>query len=222
NTELMYETIGSLELYNTRFNFFLMSSSNTDYCDSCYSSKNLFGCISLGKEDNCILNKQYSEKDYKDLREKIIKQMTKEKEYGEFWPIKNSPFCYNETAAQDNFPLEKKDAIALGYPWKDEEENHVDKNLPICESCGHNFNIIDREKKFYAEKDLNNPTKCFKCRHRERLAKKNPRHLWHRQCECTKPDHDHTGRCPNEFETTYSPKRKELVYCENCYNKEIY
>jgi len=84
------------------------------------------------------------------------------------------------------------------------------------------FNIIKRERKFYEVKDISDPTKCFKCRHRERLAKKNPRHLWTRQCECTKPKHDHTGQCSNEFATSYDPKGKELVYCDNCYKKEIY
>jgi hypothetical protein len=27
--------------------------------------------------------------------------------------------------------------------------------------------------------------------------------------------------CPNEFETTYSPDRPEIVYCEKCYNAEV-
>ena len=28
--------------------------------------------------------------------------------------------------------------------------------------------------------------------------------------------------CENEFETAYAPEREEKVYCESCYNKEIY
>ena len=48
------------------------------------------------------------------------------------------------------------------------------------------------------------------------------RALWHRQCMCTQNEHDHEGRCPIEFETAYSPDGKELIYCEDCYNKEIY
>jgi len=28
--------------------------------------------------------------------------------------------------------------------------------------------------------------------------------------------------CTNEFETPYAPDRPEIVYCEECYNKEIY
>ncbi|MFH1193084.1 MAG: hypothetical protein V1656_02080 [Candidatus Jorgensenbacteria bacterium] len=29
------------------------------------------------------------------------------------------------------------------------------------------------------------------------------------------------GKCPNEFETSYAPERKEIVYCESCYNAEV-
>lgn len=29
------------------------------------------------------------------------------------------------------------------------------------------------------------------------------------------------NHCPNEFETTYSPDRPEIVYCEECYNAEV-
>ena len=27
--------------------------------------------------------------------------------------------------------------------------------------------------------------------------------------------------CPNEFETSYTPERPEIVYCEQCYNAEV-
>lgn len=37
----------------------------------------------------------------------------------------------------------------------------------------------------------------------------------------TKHKHHKTGRCPNEFETTYAPERKEIVYCEQCYREEV-
>ena len=30
-----------------------------------------------------------------------------------------------------------------------------------------------------------------------------------------------TEPCPNEFETTYSPDRPEIVYCEQCYQQEV-
>ncbi|EKD78561.1 MAG: hypothetical protein ACD_41C00322G0001, partial [uncultured bacterium] len=46
--------------------------------------------------------------------------------------------------------------------------------------------------------------------------------LWHRQCMCTQTDHGHNGLCPTEFDTTYAPERKEIIYCDECYKKEVY
>jgi CxxC-x17-CxxC domain-containing protein len=40
----------------------------------------------------------------------------------------------------------------------------------------------------------------------------NPRKLFTRICD----------KCGKEIQTIYAPERKEIVYCENCYNKEIY
>ena len=37
-------------------------------------------------------------------------------------------------------------------------------------------------------------------------------------------DHIHHKKeepCPNEFETTYAPERPEIVYCEQCYLREV-
>ncbi len=28
--------------------------------------------------------------------------------------------------------------------------------------------------------------------------------------------------CPNEFETSYAPDRPEIIYCEKCYQQEVY
>ena len=69
------------------------------------------------------------------------------------------------------------------------------------------------------------PRKDFECRHRDRMAKRNPRKLWHRKCM--------KENCANEFETAYAPdlryaegsgeaSRPEIIYCERCYQAEIY
>ena len=77
------------------------------------------------------------------------------------------------------------------------------------------------------------PEFCPNCRHYQRLKQRNPLKLWHRKCQCNGNEsengiytntiaHQHrTEPCPNEFETTYSPDRKEIVYCERCYQQEV-
>jgi hypothetical protein len=51
-------------------------------------------------------------------------------------------------------------------------------------------------------------------RYKNRMKLRNPMTLYHRTCM-------HEG-CTNTFETTYAPDRPEIVYCEQCYKKEIY
>ena len=57
--------------------------------------------------------------------------------------------------------------------------------------------------------------------------------LHQRQCLCdgqqdesktysNQAKHSHgTERCSNKFQTTYAPERKEIVYCKDCYQKEV-
>ena len=43
-------------------------------------------------------------------------------EWGEFFPIEISPFGYNETVAQEYFPLSKDDCGEQGWAWREDEE----------------------------------------------------------------------------------------------------
>ncbi|MEI8270642.1 MAG: hypothetical protein WCG45_04685, partial [bacterium] len=87
------------------------------YCDMCFGVRNCFGCFGLKQNEYCILNKQYEKSEYLSLKEKIIDHMRKTKEWGEYFPSSLSPFAYNESMAQDYFPLTKEEAIQKGYIW---------------------------------------------------------------------------------------------------------
>lgn len=214
------------------------NSSDIQYSDSCTGSSYLFGCVGLRNKSYCILNKQYSKEDYEALMPRIIEQMKNTAEYGEFFPPELSPFCYNETIAQEYFPLTKEQALAKGYRWKESETKHYsitkkpedlpdhikDINESILEEvigCQHNqsctdqctqaFKIIPQELQFYRRMHLPLPRLCPNCRHYARLKQRNPLKLWHRKC----------ANCPNEFETSYAPDRPEIVYCEQCYQQEV-
>ena len=43
--------------------------------------------------------------------------------YGEFFPPEFSPHAYNESTAQEFFPLTKETAQEKGFAWKEAEEN---------------------------------------------------------------------------------------------------
>lgn len=87
------------------------------YCDMCFGVQDCFGCFGLKQKQYCILNKQYSKETYMDLKKKIIEHMKKTNEWGEYFPPSVSPFAYNESMAQDYFPLTREETIEKGYSW---------------------------------------------------------------------------------------------------------
>ena len=247
--ELCYEYIGFWKINNVKFSNTCGDCNNLNYSDFCSNSSNLFGCIGLRNKQYCILNKQYTKEEYEKLLPKIIANMNeipyvdkKERiyKYGEFFPIELSIFNYNETIAQEYFPLTKQGTLLEGYMWKDSEERNYtidikNEDIPnsiedikeniankviecehkgLCnQQCTKAFKIIPEELQFYQKIKLPLPRLCPNCRHYERLAKRNPLKLWHRKCM--------NSGCLNEFETAYAPDRSEIIYCESCYNKEV-
>lgn len=233
------------------FGLFTVKSQDVYYTQHCHSGKYLFGCIGLRNGKYCILNKEYTKEEYDALVPKIIEHMNampyvdakgREYKYGEFFPIELAAFGYNEGCAQERFPLSKEEALAEGYPWQDtvqrtmgketmktdmipgtaaETSDDILKEILACMDCGRNYRIVPNELTFYRKMNIPVPHRCFHCRHAARIARRNPFKLYHRNCMCEMENHDHSGKCPNEFETTYAPDRAEIVYCEGCYQKEV-
>lgn len=223
--ELCYEYIGLYKNNNILFSIGCNNSNEIFYSHHCMSSKNCFGCIGLRHKEFCILNKQYTEEEYNKLVSQIIEKMKQDGEYGEFFPVKISPFCYNETVAHEYFPLTKEESLGQGYRWREKDpleykkqtyivpENIKDVKEDIlneilaCENCGKNYRITAKEVQFYKKVELGIPKKCPNCRHKERLALRNSRKLWERKCD----------KCKEKILTTYAPDSPEIVYCEKCY-----
>lgn len=97
-----------------------------------------------------------------------------------------------------------------------------DKNAAQNHKCTKAFRIIQDELIMYKKWGLPLPRKCPNTRNFEMLQLRNKPNFYHRACMCKKENHEHAGKCQNEFESSYAPDRKELVYCESCYNKEVY
>ncbi len=257
-----YEGITPDHSYHSRFAIFSWKNMEVDYVDACHSSKYLFGCVGLRSAQYCILNKQYSKGDYEKLRAQIIYDMSacpyvdkksRIYKYGEFLPAELSYFKYNESVAEDNFPLDQSKIEEEGWQWQnqlqmttgketisadqipngiDEVNDSIVNEVLACSACGRNYKIVPTELAFYRKFKIPIPRQCFFCRHRARLAIRNPMILFRRSCDCKGQDagdkykneatHFHNSDpCPNEFETPFAPDRPEIVYCEKCYNQEV-
>jgi hypothetical protein len=215
--EVACELISTLAMKYSAYNMASHYCDNVFYCDQLNNSSDCFGCIALNRYKYCILNKQYEKEEYFELKEKLIEHMKKTGEWGEFFPASISPWAYNETVAQEYMPISREEAEKKGYGWKDDKASggksgKVADDVVACGGCSKNFKLIPQELKFYKERVLPVPKKCPDCRHLDRIAIRTPRRLWKRGC----------SKCGNEEWTTYSPEREEKVYCDECYNADVY
>ena len=283
--ELMYEAHASwYNWYKSSFINLCWNWSELLYCDYCMYCSNCFWCVWLKNKSYCILNRQYSKKEYNKLVPKIIEHMIELWEWWEFFPSTISPFWYNETVAEEYFPLDRSSVIPAKvgiyskeevikkyndseisksnnsnesfksfrefidswtsqewqlfhwniFNWSDYEspKPKVDKIIPAsklpediseipddilnwaieCEITKKPFRIIREELEFYRKHNLPIPRRHPDQRHLDRMKLRNPRKLYDRKCD----------KCSKEIKTTYYPDRPEIVYCEECYNKQVY
>ncbi|MCX6752167.1 MAG: zinc-ribbon domain containing protein [Candidatus Nomurabacteria bacterium] len=234
--EFSYQILTCANSHNVFFSHLLTDCNEGYYSQFCFNSKNIFGCMGLRNKQYCILNKQYTKEEYEKLMPQIIENMKKTGDWGNFFPIWMSPFAYNESITNEYMPLTKKQALDQGFSWRDDipsttgKENCAYEDLPKdpkeysdeklldkilkCESCGKNYRFISREIGFYKRMGLALPSKCSNCRHQRRMDTRNKRELNDSTC----------ASCGIEIETTFSKEKQEVykIYCEKCYQREIY
>ena len=231
-SELLLEGVGVGVSQKVIGGWWVESSHDVEYSFATRSSEYCFGCDGIRNGKFRILNKQYTEKEYKTLRAKIVDELKSKNLYGLFMPPELAPFGYNETIGQDNLPLTKEEALEQGFRWQDDipmtrgQETLKPEQIPdyikdvtdsilnetlACISCGRNYRLIRQELEMYRRAMIPIPRKCFNCRHTDRLARRGAFKLFDRKCD----------KCGNGIKTNYAPDRPEIVYCEQCYQAEV-
>lgn len=230
NCELCYECSGGgYGMYHVLFsNHCWNNVSELLYCESCFPNvKNCFGCFGLKRAEYCILNKQYTKREYEELVPKIIEHMKKSGEWGQFFDPKICAYAYNESLASEFFPLAKEEVLKRGWNWRDEapgSENYMGPDVDVpetikevndgvcekilrCKKTGKPYRITQQELAFYRRFGIPLPRLSPQTRHLERMAARRPRMLWEREC----------AQCKKKTTSSISPKNPEIVWCDDCY-----
>jgi hypothetical protein len=232
-SELLLETVatghGCSRIIGT---WSLENSHDVEYSYDLRASSYCIGCVGIKHGQYCILNKAYTEEEYKRIKNIIATELCGKEIYGQYFPTELSPWAYNETLAQEYFPLIKDEALAQGFRWEDniqktegketikseEIQDHIkdisdsiiNEILP-CIDCNRNYKITAQELVFYRKMIIPIPRKCFYCRHKDRIIYRGPYKFWKRNCD----------KCKKEITTNYAPNRPEIIYCEKCYQQKV-
>jgi len=230
--ELLLEAVAVGSSSRVIGSWWVEASRDVYYSFDIRQSEECFGCAGLKNTRYCILNKQYNEEEYQKIKKGISEELQQKNALGLFLPPEISPWAYNETLVEENFPLTKEQASSLDFRWEDDiprtkgRETLLPDKIPDyidevpdsimnevlrCIECGFNYRLISSEIDFYRSMRLPTPKKCFDCRHRDRLRRRGPFKLHVRNC----------AKCQKSIQTTYAPDRPEIVYCEQCYIAEV-
>jgi len=142
-------------------------------------------------------------------------------------------FKWKESADRDIHPTIK--SADLPNSIKDVKDNVTEEIIECMHKecscrCTNAFKITAAELEFHRKLNLPLPRLCPNCRHFQRVKQRNPLKLYRRKCQCNEDNIKYTNitehahgkeSCPNEFETTYAPDKKETIYCEDCYKREV-
>jgi hypothetical protein len=219
--------------YNNTCNLYTTSCRYSAYLDNCEECENCFGCIGLRKKKYCILNKQYSEEDYKELIGKIKANMKQANEWGRFWPLSSAYCGYNISLAQMMYPMIKEEVSKFGAKWEESNEPHYDNiingdDLPdaidevnddiikqriLCPETKLSYNITQSELAFYREHGIPLPQRHFDWRTLERFK---PFSLM------VTPQKGNCYLCKKEIEHYYAPELGfKKIACLECYQREV-
>jgi len=194
--ELCYSCVQAPINYNCNFLMHTDLCNDSEFCAYSKSLKNCFGCVYLSNKEYCILNKQYSPEEYEEKVAGIKKE------------LKEAGFYNMSLYFVSDYEKER---------WAKEEDSTIQSNLIInnndimntlkCRCCQKDFKVIKQEQRIYENKNLPLPVYCPECRHRQRMALRNERKLYKRNCD----------KCDESMLSTFPEDAPYKVYCQKCF-----
>ncbi len=115
-----------------------------------------------------------------------------------------------------------------------EADESITKEVIKCSACNKAYRILNSEFSFLKNLNLPLPRKCNNCRFSDRQKFIVPPKFTEAQCMCGGEqsmnfkykntrihDFHRGGECQNFFMTAYD-SQKDIIYCEKCYQQEVY
>lgn len=220
---------------NCFFSLHIVNSRNIFYSSYLTNCSDCFWCIWINNKQYCILNKQYSKKEYEKIVPNIINMMIKNNERWKFFPKYLSPFWYNETIAINYFPLNKEKATKNWYKWQEKEyhinipnwllniesdslednisdiEENITEKAIICKKSSKPFRITKIELWFYKEYNIALPRIHPDERLIEKFEKFRRFELFDVQCYS----------CKKSIKTSHDPSNNNIIKCNSCYYRTL-
>lgn len=217
--------------HNLKNSSYCANCQDSEYLDLCIDCKDCFGCVGLRKKRFCILNKQYSEEEYRMLVLKIKEEMKKDGIYGHFLPYNMAYTGYNLSMANIYFPKSSEGVNALGSWWEELEKpdlsgldlyervddikevgDDVLKKALICSETGRPFNITKDELQFLRNHSIPLPEEYPDVRTTRRM----------KDVFMTEKNKTKCSACGENI-ISYRPKKNgyKKIFCLDCYQKEI-
>jgi hypothetical protein len=147
-----------------------------------------------------------------------------------------------QESAERNYKITKR-SEELPDHIKDADDSILNETIACMhdgkcnQECLTAFRLTPQELAFYRDMNVALPRLCPNCRFAERLNWRNRYQMHKRQCMCqgsgskttdgkfsyaNVAEHVHgKAPCGDEFETTYSQEKPEMIYCEQCYKTEF-
>ncbi len=197
------------------------------YCDNCVNCSDCFGCVGLKRKQYCVFNVQYTSEDYHRLFGAWREAMLTRGEWGHFFPLQLSPFCYNESVAQDLFSLSREQIATRGCRYREASElleiGEGDRTLQpgvrlsidslsggeilSCERCSQRYRVVKKEVELLRQWGVPPQARCPDCRMLSRLERRPPYQLFSRTC----------AHCHQEIESAYEVGVAPTLLCEECF-----
>jgi len=233
-SEKLYQTIAvGSKSSDVKFSFGSKFILESEFVINCRNIEYCFACIGLDNKSYCIFNRKYEKEEYYKELDKIKTNLLEKGDYGEFFPYSLSTFAYNGSLADMSFPLTKEDIIKNKILWQpdtqtdvgdmeilpteeipdtiEEVRNDVVVKALVCRETSRPFRITESELEFYRNHLIPLPDIHPHQRMKDRYKYLGNYSMYNNNCAV----------CGKNIKTIYDHNDNWILYCEDCYKREV-